>query len=160
MTLLTERQSKSAAKRSTESSAQRQVLSDAVRQNADVVRALGMTGRLRNAGRLANEQHSIRTRASPMCMPISAPRPGPALRPAVGGAWRRRLSGGDRAGVRGHHDRIFDRDGACPGAGRGGPGELEAVRRGARGHRPPARDLNATAARRRRLSSSNGRAAA
>ncbi|MGB9317552.1 MAG: hypothetical protein WCB62_21375 [Pseudolabrys sp.] len=35
-----------AAKISTEGSAQRQVLSDALRQNADVIRALGMTGRL------------------------------------------------------------------------------------------------------------------
>src|SRR5215831_9239924 len=45
MTILTERQSRSAAKVSMEGSAQRQVLADALRQNADVIRALGMTGR-------------------------------------------------------------------------------------------------------------------
>ncbi|MFZ0260221.1 MAG: hypothetical protein WAL36_09650 [Pseudolabrys sp.] len=46
MTLVTEWQARGAAKISTEGSAQRQVLSDALRQNADVIRALGMTGRL------------------------------------------------------------------------------------------------------------------
>lgn len=46
ITLATEWQARSATKMSTESSAQRQVLSDALRQNADVIRALGMTGRL------------------------------------------------------------------------------------------------------------------
>ncbi|MGA7680822.1 MAG: type I secretion system permease/ATPase [Pseudolabrys sp.] len=45
MTILTERQSRSAAKVSMEGNAQRQVLADALRQNADVIRALGMTGR-------------------------------------------------------------------------------------------------------------------
>src|SRR5215475_5397561 len=45
MTLLTEYQSRSAAKVSTEGIAQRQVLADALRENADVIRALGMTGR-------------------------------------------------------------------------------------------------------------------
>src|SRR5262249_27142841 len=44
MTLLTEYQSRSAAKISTEGNAQRQVLADALRENADVIRALGMTG--------------------------------------------------------------------------------------------------------------------
>jgi ABC-type protease/lipase transport system fused ATPase/permease subunit len=46
VTLLTEWQARGAAKISTEGNAQRQVLSDALRQNADVIRALGMTGRL------------------------------------------------------------------------------------------------------------------
>src|SRR5262245_61640997 len=45
MTFLTEYQSRSAAKVSTEGIAQRQVLADALRENADVIRALGMTGR-------------------------------------------------------------------------------------------------------------------
>lgn len=57
MTLLTERQSKAAAKLSMESSAQRQVLADAVRQNAEVVRALGMTGRLSAQWSQANERY-------------------------------------------------------------------------------------------------------
>jgi ATP-binding cassette, subfamily C, bacterial PrsD len=46
MTLLTERQSRGAAQVAMESSAQRQVLADATRQNAEVIRALGMTRRL------------------------------------------------------------------------------------------------------------------
>jgi PrtD family type I secretion system ABC transporter len=63
MTLLTEWQSRSASKVSTEGSAQRQVLADALRQNADVIRALGMTGRLGERWSLANEhyiQHNTR----------------------------------------------------------------------------------------------------
>jgi ATP-binding cassette subfamily C protein PrsD len=46
MTLLTERQSRGAAQVAMESGAQRQVLADATRQNAEVIRALGMTRRL------------------------------------------------------------------------------------------------------------------
>ncbi|HYC17460.1 MAG TPA: type I secretion system permease/ATPase [Pseudolabrys sp.] len=46
MTLLTEWQSRSAARISMDGNAQRQVLADTLRQNADVIRALGMTGRL------------------------------------------------------------------------------------------------------------------
>jgi PrtD family type I secretion system ABC transporter len=46
ITLFTERQSRDAAKISMEGSARRQVIADSLRQNADVVRALGMTGRL------------------------------------------------------------------------------------------------------------------
>src|SRR5258708_25782239 len=45
MTILTERPSRGAAKTAMECSAHRQVLADATRQNADVIRALGMTGR-------------------------------------------------------------------------------------------------------------------
>ncbi len=63
MTFVTERQSRSAAKVSMESSAQRQVLADALRQNAEVVRALGMTRRLATQWSRANEhyiQHSTR----------------------------------------------------------------------------------------------------
>lgn len=59
MTLLTEWQSRSASKISTEGNAQRQVLADALRQNADVIRALGMTGRLGARWSSANE-HYIR----------------------------------------------------------------------------------------------------
>jgi ATP-binding cassette, subfamily C, bacterial PrsD len=55
MTLLTEWQSKSASKVSTEGSAQRQVLADALRQNADVIRALGMTARLGTRWSQTNE---------------------------------------------------------------------------------------------------------
>ena len=44
--IVDEYQSRSAAKVSTEGNAQRQVLADALRQNADVIRALGMTARL------------------------------------------------------------------------------------------------------------------
>jgi len=57
MTVFTERQSRGAAKISTEGSAQRQVLADALRQNAEVVRALGMTGRLATRWSRTNEQY-------------------------------------------------------------------------------------------------------
>ncbi|MGB8555683.1 MAG: hypothetical protein WCD73_20385 [Pseudolabrys sp.] len=72
-----------AAKISTEGSAQRQVLSDALRQNADVIRALGMTGRLsRRNCELILTQQLDQTRVSyarrhnwkgscPMSRPIS-----------------------------------------------------------------------------------------
>lgn len=46
MTLVTERQSRGAAQMAMESSAQRQVLADATRHNAEIIRALGMTRRL------------------------------------------------------------------------------------------------------------------
>jgi PrtD family type I secretion system ABC transporter len=57
MTLLTERQSSGAAKAAMESSAQRQVHADSVRQNAEVVRALGMTGRFATRWARANERY-------------------------------------------------------------------------------------------------------
>ena len=57
MTLLTERQSKVSAKTAMESSAHRQVLADAVRQNAEVIRALGMTGRFTTRWAQANERY-------------------------------------------------------------------------------------------------------
>ncbi len=63
MAFLTERQSRRAAKVSTESTAQRQLLADAVRQNAEVVRALGMSGRFAAQWSHANEHyihHSMR----------------------------------------------------------------------------------------------------
>jgi len=46
MTLVSERQSRGAAQIAMEASAQRQVLADATRQNAETIRALGMTRRL------------------------------------------------------------------------------------------------------------------
>jgi PrtD family type I secretion system ABC transporter len=57
MTLFTERQSKGSAKAAMESSAHRQVLADSVRQNAEVVRALGMTGRFATRWAQANEKY-------------------------------------------------------------------------------------------------------
>jgi ATP-binding cassette subfamily C protein PrsD len=57
MTLLTEYQSRSAAKVSTEGNAQRQVLADALRENADVIRALGMTGRWATRWSLTSEHY-------------------------------------------------------------------------------------------------------
>jgi ATP-binding cassette subfamily C protein PrsD len=57
MTLVTERRSKDSAKAAMESSAQRQVLADATRQNAEVVRALGMTGRFTARWAHANETY-------------------------------------------------------------------------------------------------------
>lgn len=57
MTLLTEYQSRGAAKVSMDGSANRQVLADALRQNADVIRALGMTGRLAAQWSAANEHY-------------------------------------------------------------------------------------------------------
>ena len=56
MTLVTERQSRCAARFAMESSAQRQVLADATRQNAEVIRALGMTCRLTARWSHANER--------------------------------------------------------------------------------------------------------
>jgi ATP-binding cassette, subfamily C, bacterial PrsD len=56
MTVLTERQSRGAAKTAMECSAHRQVLADATRQNAEVIRALGMTGRLTARWSQANER--------------------------------------------------------------------------------------------------------
>ena len=63
MTLLTERRSRGAAKTAMECSAHRQVLADATRRNAEVIRALGMTGRLTARWSKANElflQENIR----------------------------------------------------------------------------------------------------
>jgi ATP-binding cassette, subfamily C, bacterial PrsD len=57
MTLLTEYQSRNASKVSTEGNAQRQVLADALRGNADVIRALGMTGRWAARWSLTNEDY-------------------------------------------------------------------------------------------------------
>jgi ATP-binding cassette subfamily C protein PrsD len=57
MALLTERLSRSAAKAAMECSAQRQVLADVTRQNAEVIRALGMTGRLTERWAKANEHY-------------------------------------------------------------------------------------------------------
>ena len=73
MTLLTEWQSRNAAKVSMEGSAQRQVLADALRQNADVIRALGMTGRMANRWSHTNE-HFINhnTRLADMHANLSA----------------------------------------------------------------------------------------
>ena len=56
MTFVTERQSRGAARIATESSAQRQVLADATRRNAEVIRALGMTHRLTARWSQANER--------------------------------------------------------------------------------------------------------
>lgn len=56
MTLLTERQSRGAAQIAMESSAHRQVLADATRQNAEVLRALGMTRRFTARWSQANER--------------------------------------------------------------------------------------------------------
>jgi PrtD family type I secretion system ABC transporter len=56
MTVFTERRSKASAQAAAESNAQRQVLADAVRQNAEVVRALGMTGRFAARWTQANER--------------------------------------------------------------------------------------------------------
>jgi ATP-binding cassette subfamily C protein PrsD len=57
MTLLTERLSRGAAKSAMECSAQRQVLADVTRLNAEVIRALGMTGRLTERWSQANERY-------------------------------------------------------------------------------------------------------
>jgi ATP-binding cassette, subfamily C, bacterial PrsD len=57
ITLLTEHSSKDAAKAAMDGSAQRQVMADATRQNAEVVRALGMTGRFTARWSDANERY-------------------------------------------------------------------------------------------------------
>jgi ATP-binding cassette subfamily C protein PrsD len=56
MTLLSDRHSRGAAKAAMECSAHRQVLADATRHNAEVVRALGMTGRFTARWSQANER--------------------------------------------------------------------------------------------------------
>jgi ATP-binding cassette subfamily C protein PrsD len=63
MTLLSERRSRGAAKTAMECNAHRQVLADATRQNAEVIRALGMTSRFTARWSKANElflQENIR----------------------------------------------------------------------------------------------------
>ena len=63
MALFAERQSRDAAKIAMECSARRQVLADTTRHNAEVIRALGMTGRLTARWVRANEhflQESVR----------------------------------------------------------------------------------------------------
>jgi ATP-binding cassette, subfamily C, bacterial PrsD len=57
MTLITERLSRGAAKSAMDSNAQRQVLADSTRQNAEVIRALGMTDRLTARWSQANERY-------------------------------------------------------------------------------------------------------
>src|ERR1700731_213440 len=57
MTLLTERLSRGAAKAAMDSNAQRQVLADATRQNAEVIRGLGMTERLTARWSQTNERY-------------------------------------------------------------------------------------------------------
>ena len=57
MTLLTEYQSRSAARVSTEGIVQRQLVADALRENADVIRALGMTDRWAARWSLTNEHY-------------------------------------------------------------------------------------------------------
>jgi PrtD family type I secretion system ABC transporter len=57
VTLLTEYQSRNSAKVTTEGNAQRQVLADALRQNADVIRALGMRARLASRWSQASEHY-------------------------------------------------------------------------------------------------------
>jgi PrtD family type I secretion system ABC transporter len=57
MTILTERLSRGAAKVAMDGNAQRQVLADATRHNAEVIRALGMTDRLTARWSQANERY-------------------------------------------------------------------------------------------------------
>jgi ATP-binding cassette, subfamily C, bacterial PrsD len=56
LTVLTERRSRVAAKMSMDGAAQRQILVDATRQNAEAIRSLGMTGRLTERWLEANER--------------------------------------------------------------------------------------------------------
>jgi ATP-binding cassette, subfamily C, bacterial PrsD len=57
LTVATERRSRTAAKFATDASARRQVLADATHQNAEVIRALGMTGRFTAKWAETNEGH-------------------------------------------------------------------------------------------------------
>jgi ATP-binding cassette, subfamily C, bacterial PrsD len=57
LTVASERRSRAAAKCAMEASAQRQVLADATHQNAEVIRALGMTSRFSARWVEANERH-------------------------------------------------------------------------------------------------------
>lgn len=56
LTVMAERRARAAAKFSMDCSAQRQVFADSTRQNAEAIRALGMTGRLTERWREANER--------------------------------------------------------------------------------------------------------
>jgi ABC-type protease/lipase transport system fused ATPase/permease subunit len=76
VTLLTEYQSRSAAKVSTEGNVQRQLLADALRENADVIRALGMTGRWAGRWSLTNEHYIQHNTRRPTSMRILVPPPG------------------------------------------------------------------------------------
>ena len=57
LTVVTEHRSRAAAKTAMDSSAHRQVLADSAHQNAEVIRALGMTGRLTERWLNANERY-------------------------------------------------------------------------------------------------------
>jgi ATP-binding cassette, subfamily C, bacterial PrsD len=57
LTVATERRSRTAASSAMDAGAQRQVLADATRQNAEVIRALGMTARFTTQWVEANERH-------------------------------------------------------------------------------------------------------
>jgi PrtD family type I secretion system ABC transporter len=57
LTVATERKSRAAAKFTMDSSAQRQVLADSTHQNAEVIRALGMTGRFTARWMETNERY-------------------------------------------------------------------------------------------------------
>jgi len=57
LTVATERRSRSVAKSAMDASAQRQVLADATHQNAEAIRALGMTGRFTALWVQANQSH-------------------------------------------------------------------------------------------------------
>ena len=141
LTLLTEYRSRSAAQVSMEGNAQRQVLADALRQNADVIRALGMTGRLAARWSLTSEHYILHnTRLADLYANLGAAAKVLRfiLQSAVLGV--RSLSGTDRAGLRRHHDRLLNHDGPRSGAGRNRAGQLEATRCGARGDQPPARN--------------------
>lgn len=57
LTVVTEHRSRAAAKTAMDSSAHRQVLANSAHQNAEVIRALGMTGRLTERWLNANERY-------------------------------------------------------------------------------------------------------
>ena len=59
MTVLTERLSRGAARVATDSSAQRQVLVDAMQRNAEVIRALGMSDRFKTRWSQSNERYLL-----------------------------------------------------------------------------------------------------
>ena len=109
-----------------ECSAHRQVLADSTHQNADVIRALGMTARFVTRWSEANQRYlgqnieiaKVYANSGAIARVVRY-----ALQSAILGI--RRLSRDQRTSVGRDHDCILYHDGPRPGADRNCPGQLE-----------------------------------
>ena len=140
MTAITERKSRAPALAATERGAQRQVLADATRINAEAIRALGMTRRLTARWSQVNElylQENLRAMDVQANLGAVAKMLRFVLQSAMlgVGAYPRR----QRTGLRRRHDRLLDHDGPRAGADRSGAGKLAADGRRASGGQASAR---------------------